>query len=219
MDPQRAQGGAVAPPGALPGGHFNAPRCAEDLYTPRFVRGVGRDKAGLCPICYESKARGGAGKAEWLSMKFSAFNYHMQYAHGISPTTAQPFSPPIAFRTVARTPNHKNEKAAILEGQCHRCREWAPIEGVKCIEAKLKEIYWWKHAAGCHKGSTIPGEGGAYLKDELAARVIAAYGPLRPAASPSSSSSSANAIGGSPTWSLTDGAAEPQPLFTRAPLV
>ena len=54
-------------------GHFNQPRNAEDLYTPRFVRGVGRDKMGLCPICYESPERGGVGKAEWLSMKFSAF--------------------------------------------------------------------------------------------------------------------------------------------------
>lgn len=78
MDPDPASAsssgvGSVPPPGALPGGHFNAPRSAEDLYTPRFVRGIGRDKAGLCPICYESRERGGAGRADWLSMKFSAF--------------------------------------------------------------------------------------------------------------------------------------------------
>lgn len=71
VDPQGTH--RLTPPGPLPGGHFNAPRSVEDLYTPRFVRGIGRDKAGLCPICYESKERGGAGKADWLSMKFSAF--------------------------------------------------------------------------------------------------------------------------------------------------
>lgn len=58
------------PPG---GGHFNSPRTVLDLYTPRFVRGVGRDKAGLCPICFEARERGGKNRAEWLSMKFSAF--------------------------------------------------------------------------------------------------------------------------------------------------
>ena len=64
----------------------------------------------------------------------------MQYAHGISPTTTLPFSPPTAFRLVSRVPNHKNEKSQILEGHCHRCREWAPVEGVKCVEAKVSKI-------------------------------------------------------------------------------
>ncbi|KAL5513955.1 hypothetical protein ACEPAG_2716 [Sanghuangporus baumii] len=165
-----SEGASLSLPPPPSSGHFNPPRSAEDLYTPRFVRGVGRDKMGLCPICYESPERGGAGRAEWLSMKFSAFNYHMQYAHGISPITAQPFSPPVAFRVVKRSPNHKNEKHEILEGKCHRCLEWAPVEGVKCVEAKLKEIYWWKHAAQCHKGSTIPGESDVHLNDAIAVR-------------------------------------------------
>lgn len=180
-----------APPGPLPGGHFNLPRAIGDLYTPRFVRGVGRDKAGLCPICYESRARGGAGKAEWLSMKFSAFNYHMQYAHGISPTTALPFSPPVAYRLTPRRPNHKNEKTELLEGKCHRCGDWAAVEGVKCVEAKLREIYWWKHAAGCHKGSNIEGEYDWYIHDEVAAGVRAAMGV---ASSESASMSKARSI-------------------------
>ncbi|KAI5116522.1 hypothetical protein M0805_000588 [Coniferiporia weirii] len=211
LDPQNSL--SIAPPGPLPGGHFNPPRSAEDLYTPRFVRGVGRDKAGLCPICYESRARGGAGKAEWLSMKFSAFNYHMQYAHGISPTTTQPFSPPIAFRTIDRKPNHKNEKLQLLEGQCHRCHEWTPVEGVKCVEAKLKEIYWWKHAAQCHKGSTIEGESGVHLEDDFATRAVAAYKlqQQQQASSPGSSTSSRSK-------SHVGSASQATPLFTTAPL-
>lgn len=68
----------------------------------------------------------------------AAFSYHMQYAHGISPTTTLPFSPPVAFRATTRVPNHKNEKTELLEGQCHRCGEWTAVEGVKCVEAKVR---------------------------------------------------------------------------------
>jgi hypothetical protein len=56
-------------------GVYNPPRSAFDLYTPRFVQGVGRTKVGLCPICVEAVSRGGAGIHLWLSMKFSAFKW------------------------------------------------------------------------------------------------------------------------------------------------
>ncbi|KAG7085808.1 hypothetical protein E1B28_003347 [Marasmius oreades] len=56
-----------------PGGTYNPPKSAFDLYTPRFVKGKGRDKVGLCPICIESVERGGEGKALWFAMKFSAY--------------------------------------------------------------------------------------------------------------------------------------------------
>jgi len=57
----------------------NAPRSAYDLYTPRFTKGIGHDKVGLCPICFESAERGGADRAEWLAMKTSAYsgNVHL----------------------------------------------------------------------------------------------------------------------------------------------
>lgn len=56
-----------------PGGAYNPPRDIFDLYTPRFVKGRGVDKMGLCPICIEQSERGGEGKKVWLAMKFSAF--------------------------------------------------------------------------------------------------------------------------------------------------
>jgi hypothetical protein len=31
-------------------GAFNKPRSILDLYTPRFVKGVGVDKVGMCPV-------------------------------------------------------------------------------------------------------------------------------------------------------------------------
>jgi hypothetical protein len=56
-----------------PGGTYNPPRSPFDLYTPRFVKGKGTEKVGLCPICVEIPKRGGEGKKLWLAMKFSAF--------------------------------------------------------------------------------------------------------------------------------------------------
>ncbi|KAI0739479.1 hypothetical protein C8Q80DRAFT_1198985 [Daedaleopsis nitida] len=145
----------------------NPPREDFDLYTPRFVKGKGTSKVGLCPICHEPAARGGEGKKVWLSMKFSAFNYHMQYAHGISATTGRPFSPPTAFRTVSRVNPGRHEKARLLEGRCHKCKKWVPVEGVKDVPTKVNEIFWWKHAAACHQGSTIVGECDVFVEDAV----------------------------------------------------
>ncbi|KAH9917769.1 uncharacterized protein B0H18DRAFT_938232 [Fomitopsis serialis] len=146
---------------------FNSPRDAFDLYTPRFVKGRGTTKVGLCPCCMESRSRGGEDKKLWLSTKFSAFNYHMQYAHGISAMTGRPFSPPLAFRTVQRTTVGKLEKTHIMQGKCHRCKKWVAVEGVKDVPTKVKEIHWWKHAAACHQGSTMEGEADIYIEDDI----------------------------------------------------
>lgn len=58
-----------------PGGTPNPPRSAWDLYNPRFVKGKGVDKMGLCPICVESPERGGEGRRVWCGMKVSAFKW------------------------------------------------------------------------------------------------------------------------------------------------
>ncbi|KZT67549.1 hypothetical protein DAEQUDRAFT_728984 [Daedalea quercina L-15889] len=121
---------------------FNPPRDDFDLYTPRFVKGRGTTKVGLCPCCMENQSRGGEEKKLWLSTKFSAFNYHMQYAHGISALTGRPFSPPVAFRTIQRTTVGKHEKAQMMQGKCHKCKKWVAVEGVKDVPTKVKEIYW-----------------------------------------------------------------------------
>ncbi|KAF8582393.1 hypothetical protein K439DRAFT_1635327 [Ramaria rubella] len=46
-----------------------------NLYTPRFTRGIGKNKLGMCPICFEPFERGGADHSEWLAMKFSAYKW------------------------------------------------------------------------------------------------------------------------------------------------
>ncbi|KJA22705.1 hypothetical protein HYPSUDRAFT_66920 [Hypholoma sublateritium FD-334 SS-4] len=126
-----------------PGGIYNIPRGALDLYTPRFVKGKGVEKVGLCPICIEPPSRGGEKKKLWLAMKFSAFKcYHMQYAHGISASTGRPFSPPTAFRIIPRINPGKKEKLQIQQGKCHKCQKWVAVEGIKDMESKVKELYW-----------------------------------------------------------------------------
>ncbi|KDR72780.1 hypothetical protein GALMADRAFT_281058 [Galerina marginata CBS 339.88] len=157
---------------AHPGGIYNAPRSALDLYTPRFVKGKGVEKVGLCPICAEPHARGGQNKKIWFAMKFSAFKcYHMQYAHGISASTGQPFSPPTAFRTLVRPSPGKNEKLSIQQGKCHKCAKWVAVEGIKDMESKVKELHWWKHAAACHHGTTLEGEGDYYEEDYILTKI------------------------------------------------
>ncbi|KAJ7227261.1 hypothetical protein GGX14DRAFT_629086 [Mycena pura] len=155
-----------------PGVHvqYKAPRDAFDLYSPRFVKGKGADKVGLCPVCVESPHRGGEGKKVWLSLKFSAFKcYHMQYYHGISASTGRPLSPPIDFRVVARPDPKKIERAEVQQGKCHKCLQWVIIQTIKNVEVKARvpELFWWKHAVACHFGAVLEGERGAFEEDEV----------------------------------------------------
>ncbi|QRW22738.1 hypothetical protein RhiXN_07774 [Rhizoctonia solani] len=164
-----------------------------NLYAPRRTRGIGADKHGLCPICAEPPSRGGRGKVMMLNMKLynalystnvqlspnvvqspvtSAFNYHMQYVHGLSPKTGLPFSPPMAFRSTPRKTVGAREKAALEEGLCHACQRWIVIEGVKAVEVLVPEIYWWKHASTCHKSRMLDGEGDFYVEDALFKRIV-----------------------------------------------
>ncbi|KAL1694595.1 hypothetical protein GGG16DRAFT_87233 [Schizophyllum commune] len=154
-------------------GMYNAPRDPWDLYTPRFVRGCGPSKVGACPICIEPRERGGRGKKVWLAMKFSAYNYHMQYAHGISATTTRPFSPPVRFRQVRRERIAKGERVMMMEGLCHQCKKWVAVEGVKDVEVKVKELFWWKHAATCHHGKHIEGDRDFWEDDEVHRKLTA----------------------------------------------
>ncbi|KZO97258.1 hypothetical protein CALVIDRAFT_480192 [Calocera viscosa TUFC12733] len=131
---------------------WNEPRSAYDLYTPRLVKGLGKDKVAMCPICIEPFSRGGEGKRVAYKTKVSAYShYHMQHHHaGISARTGRPFYPPIAFRTSERAVNTKNMKEFMREGRCHRCNKWIPLDGVRSGDVKVKEIFWWKHATKCH---------------------------------------------------------------------
>ncbi|SPO32527.1 related to Meiotic expression upregulated protein 26 [Ustilago trichophora] len=131
-------------------GTFNKPRSILDLYTPRFVKGVGVQKVGMCPICYED------GRVKFLKTKFSAYNYHMQNFHGVSALTGLPFTPPSKFRTKARPNAKPKERKELVQGFCHSCNKYIDIQGPKQTEVKVAEIYWWKHAQVCHRGAGVP---------------------------------------------------------------
>lgn len=62
---------------------------------------------------------------------------------GISATSHRPFSPPIDFRTTERCNPAKHERSRILEGKCHKCKKWIPVESVKDMDIKVKELYWY----------------------------------------------------------------------------
>ncbi|KZS86761.1 hypothetical protein SISNIDRAFT_498719 [Sistotremastrum niveocremeum HHB9708] len=161
-------------------GSFNPAPDIRDLYHPRFVRGTGKTKVGLCPLCRESRERLGEGKSRWFATKVSAYNYHMQYYHGISAYNHQPFSPPVAFRDSDRPKAQSHQKQQIIEGQCHKCQEWIAMEGPNLGDAKVKEIYWWKHTVACHKGSILDGESGVYYEDSIL-KYIEAWEETHPA--------------------------------------
>lgn len=123
-----------------------------DLYTPRFVRGVGVKKEGLCPLCYEEDL------ACFFKTKTSQYNYHMMYTHGILPSTLRPMDPPIDFRVVARPSSNSKDRQAMLQGECHGCGKWIDVESRKVLPVNVPEIYWWKHAQTCHRGKPSIGD-------------------------------------------------------------
>jgi len=66
---------------------FNSPRSDSDLYTPRWTKGTGGEKVGLCPICMPQYEL-------WQKMKCSAYWYHLHYHHGVSAQTGAVFPAP-----------------------------------------------------------------------------------------------------------------------------
>ncbi|KAI0249444.1 hypothetical protein BJV78DRAFT_1283974 [Lactifluus subvellereus] len=96
----------------------------------------------LSPVCLLSSSR-------------TYDSYDMQYFHDMShcpnplaivkvyvppeiaASTARPISPPTAFRTTPRQRPGKLERTHMVEGRCHRCARWVPVQGVKDPNAKV----------------------------------------------------------------------------------
>ncbi|KAG6843841.1 hypothetical protein H0H87_012647 [Tephrocybe sp. NHM501043] len=93
------------------------------------------------------------------------------YYHGISTPTGRSFAPPLAFRVTPREERaHGDEGGDVL-----RCGKRVAVEGVEDVETKVKELYWWEHAALCHGASELdndPGDpDGVYEHDAVYAVV------------------------------------------------
>ncbi|KIJ44733.1 hypothetical protein M422DRAFT_167779, partial [Sphaerobolus stellatus SS14] len=96
----------------------------------------------------------------------------VSFNSGISASRFLPFSPPVSQRTIPVPRPQSNEKSEILQGKCHNCKQWIPLEGCKIGELKVKELFWWKHAAGCHKDSSLQGEVDIFMEDEAYTRLL-----------------------------------------------
>lgn len=145
-------------------GNWHGPLNPFDLYTPRWVRGIGKDKEGLCSICYEEDSK----KIIWKRTKTSEYNYHLIYQHGISPHTQKPLDPPIAIRDQNISKSRAGQRKSILQGKCHVCKKYIDLQGRYSGQVKVPEIYWWKHARVCHKGKPgLQGAGGVFVEDKV----------------------------------------------------
>lgn len=95
---------------------------------------------------------------------------------GIAASTARPFSPPIAFRTTPRVRPGKLERTQMLEGQCHRCTRWVPVQGVKDADAKVLLLYLLSDGllnyGACHKGKGTLLVSKAWAVNELSGVVL-----------------------------------------------
>jgi len=100
-----------------------------DLYTPTFVRGDGPTRAGWCVYC-----------SSWLTLKDSAYWYHMHFAHGISCQTGKHLPGPIRCRATAGAARGVGD----AEWLCGGCGRWVLI-----VTGEKGRTAWWRHAYRC----------------------------------------------------------------------
>lgn len=79
---------------------YQQPRFAGDLYTPRFVRGSGVTREGLCLLCDVNSDDGSdsknsfpssssASSPKWYKIKVSAYWQHLHWVHGVHSSTGR----------------------------------------------------------------------------------------------------------------------------------
>lgn len=101
-----------------------------DLYTPTYVRGDGPTRAGWCAQC-----------SSWLTLKDSAYWYHMHFAHGISCATGKHLPGPIRYRATAGAARGVED----AEWLCGGCGRWVLI-----VTGEKGRTAWWRHAYRCN---------------------------------------------------------------------
>ncbi|KAJ1927996.1 hypothetical protein IWQ60_002459 [Tieghemiomyces parasiticus] len=73
----------------------HTPKFPEDMYTPRWTRGVGMAKEALCPLCQVTTET-----LRWFRLKVSAYWYHLNFFHGVASSTCRPHRGPLSVRTM-----------------------------------------------------------------------------------------------------------------------
>ena len=120
------------------------PRFEGDLYTARWIRGEGADRAGWCGFC-----------RTWLNMKDSTYVsytttslyykltndivqwYHMHNTHGISYSTGRHLAPPVATRSTSSS----------WQVLCGGCDQWLCLTNKDAHRARTT---YFRHAYKCH---------------------------------------------------------------------
>lgn len=139
-------------------------RFPDDLYTPRWVRGRGALREGLCERC---------SPGTWLKIKQSGYWYHMNFVHGISAASGRMYDSPIKVRE-ASCDTFCGLGSMQAEALCSECEKWIPLahrtqasqstgnfikldETDFClpddqlVNANSRQLAsWWRHAQKCH---------------------------------------------------------------------
>lgn len=105
------------------------PRWIGDLYTPTYVRGDGSNRAGWCGHC-----------ASWLTLKDSAYWYHMHFAHGISCATGAYLPNPVRLRPTVGAARGVGDAEAL----CRGCSRWVLV-----VMGEKGRTAWFRHAYRC----------------------------------------------------------------------
>lgn len=100
-----------------------------DLYTPTYVRGDGSNRAGWCGHC-----------ASWLTLKDSAYWYHMHFAHGISCATGAYLPNPARQRPTLGAARGVGDTEAL----CGGCSRWVLV-----VAGEKGRTAWYRRAYRC----------------------------------------------------------------------
>lgn len=105
------------------------PRWLGDLYTPTYVRGEANTRAGWCRHCNS-----------WLTLKDSAYWYHMHFAHGISCSTGAHLPNPVQLRPSSSAARGVGDAEAL----CGGCQRWISV-----VMGEKGRTAWFRHAYRC----------------------------------------------------------------------
>lgn len=105
-------------------------RGPSDLYTPRWVRKLGRKRQGWCSYC---------SQGSWHALKDSGWWYHQHFAHGVA-ASGKILERPIDVKRAGDT--------TTCLGLCFTCMEWHAIgPGGKS---------WYRHVYDCQVSNRNP---------------------------------------------------------------
>lgn len=123
-----------------------------NMYKPRFVRGQGETREGLCEYC---------NPGTWHRLKQSSYWYHMNFQHGISSVTGTLYENPVDTRKTSywtkkskkQQGNQGSLQINYVQGFCDSCNKWVDItqENNTDADGNLRLTNWYRHAHKCHR--------------------------------------------------------------------